>query len=55
MISFFRKLKWLTQRPGREAELQEELQFHLEEEAGELQEQGLPGDARPAASWETSR
>ena len=31
--SFFRKLRWLTQRPDKEAELREELQFHLMEEA----------------------
>src|SRR5262245_14501491 len=29
----FRKVRWLLQRKRREAELQEELQFHLEEEA----------------------
>jgi macrolide transport system ATP-binding/permease protein len=53
MTSFFRKLKWLTQRSSREADLQDELQFHLEEEAGELQEQGLPGEtARRAARRE---
>src|SRR5262245_5191669 len=50
MISFFRKLKWLTQRPGREAELQEELQFHLEEEAGGLQERGLSSEAARLAA-----
>jgi hypothetical protein len=37
MTSFFRKLRWLTRHPSKEAELQEELQFHLEEEAGECQ------------------
>ena len=35
MNSFFRKLHWLARRPGKEAELQEELQFHLDEEAEE--------------------
>jgi macrolide transport system ATP-binding/permease protein len=35
MNSFFRKLTWLTRRPGKEAELQEELQFHLDEETEE--------------------
>jgi macrolide transport system ATP-binding/permease protein len=44
MISFFRKLRWLMRRPDKEAELQEELQFHLEEEAGEHQAQGLAGE-----------
>src|SRR5439155_7784626 len=32
MKPFFRKLTWLLRRPGKEADLQEELQFHLEEE-----------------------
>jgi hypothetical protein len=39
-------LKWLIRRQGREAELQGELQFHLEEEAGELQARGV--GCRPA-------
>ena len=53
MTSFFRKLRWLMRRPGKEAELQEELQFHLEEEAGERQAQGLAGEeARRAARRE---
>ena len=33
MNAFFRKLRWLTRRSDKEAELQEELRFHLEEEA----------------------
>src|SRR2546421_5469901 len=41
MTSFFRKLRWLTQRRAREDELREELQFHLEEEAEERTEEGL--------------
>ena len=45
MTSFFRKLRWLMRRPGKEAELQEELQFHLEEEASERHAQGLAGEA----------
>lgn len=50
MTSFFRKLKWLAGRPSKEAELQEELQFHLEEEAEERQAQGMAGEeARRAA------
>ncbi|MGA3235506.1 MAG: ABC transporter permease [Bryobacteraceae bacterium] len=53
MTSFFRKLRWLTRRPGKEAELQEELQFHLEEEAAERQSQGLAdAEARRAARRE---
>jgi macrolide transport system ATP-binding/permease protein len=50
MTSFLRKLKWLIARPDKEAELQEELRFHLEEETGERQAQGLAGEeARRAA------
>ena len=45
MKSFFRKLAWLTQRQAKEVELEEELQFHLQEEAGEREAQGLAGDA----------
>ena len=53
MTSFFRKLTWLMRRPDKEAELQEELQFHLEEEAGERQAQGLAAEeARRAARRE---
>jgi len=42
MNSFFRKLRWLAQRPDKEAELREELRFHLEEEVEEKQDRGLP-------------
>ncbi len=53
MTSFLRKLWWLMRRSGKEAELQEELQFHLEEEAGERQAQGLASqEARRAARRE---
>ncbi len=43
MNSFFRKLNWLTRRRDKEAELQEELQFHLNEEAEERAATGLDG------------
>jgi hypothetical protein len=33
MSAFFRKLRWLTRRADREAQLREELQFHLDEDA----------------------
>ena len=33
MNTFWRKLTWLLRRPSREAELQDELRFHLDEEA----------------------
>jgi len=53
MTSFFRKLSWFPRRPDKEAELQEELQFHLEEEAAERLAQGLPAaEARRAARRE---
>ena len=53
MNTFFRKLRWLTERSRKEAELREELQFHLDEEAQERQAQGLtPPEARWAARRE---
>jgi predicted permease len=53
MNSFFRKLRWLAQRSEKEAELREELQFHLEEEAEQAKEDGLAeDDARWAAHRE---
>ena len=53
MNSFFCKLHWLAQRHNKEAELRQELQFHLEEEAEERQDHGLGEDeARWAARCE---
>jgi predicted permease len=53
MSSFFRKVRWLTERPDKEAELREELQFHLEEEANLRQREGMPEEeARRAARRE---
>jgi macrolide transport system ATP-binding/permease protein len=53
MNLFFRKLTWLAQRRRKEAELREELEFHLSEEGEELKEQGLtPEHARWAAHRE---
>jgi len=50
MNSFFRKLTWLTRRRQKEDDLHDELQFHLDEEADQLREQGLGDDeARHAA------
>ena len=40
MRSLGRRLGWLLQRSRRDAELSQELQFHLEEEAQERQERG---------------
>ncbi|HXB69679.1 MAG TPA: ABC transporter permease [Candidatus Acidoferrales bacterium] len=52
MNAFFRKLKWLTERRNKEAELREELQFHLAEEAEQQQAEGL---AREQARWAARR
>lgn len=52
MNSFFRKLSWLAQRRRKEDELREELQFHLDEEAGQRQAQGL---AEQPAKWSARR
>src|SRR6516225_7693991 len=50
MTSFLRKLAWLTHRARKDAELQEELQFHLDEEADKRTADGVPIDeARRAA------
>jgi hypothetical protein len=50
MTPFLRKLTWLARRRQKEAELQEELQFHLDEDADELNAVGLSIDeARRAA------
>ena len=50
MRSFFRKLIWLAQRRRKEAELHEELQFHLQEEAAERQKDGIPDDQAQRAA-----
>src|SRR5882724_671098 len=52
MTSFFRKMFWLTRRRTKETELQEELQFHLDEEAEERQVEGI---ARDQARWAARR
>jgi len=52
MNSFFRKLRWLTRRTEKDAELRDELQFHLEEEAQQRQETGLAG---AEATWAARR
>ena len=41
MSSFFRKLSWLARRRQKEAELREELEFHLQEEAEDRGADGL--------------
>jgi putative ABC transport system permease protein len=50
MNSIFRKLQWLTRRSDKEAELREELQFHLEEEAEQRRGDGLTEDAARSAA-----
>jgi len=52
MMTWFRKLRWLMQRRRREAELREELAFHLSEEA-QLREQ--EGEAQDAAQFAARR
>ena len=50
MTPFLRKLRWLLHRNRKEADLQEELRFHLEEETEECEAAGLPAvEARRAA------
>src|SRR5690348_3922308 len=50
MTSWFRRLLWRVRRKQREADLQEELAFHLNVEADERLEDGLAAqDARLAA------
>jgi len=50
MNSLLRKLRWLTQRTDKEAELREELRFHVEEEAEQRRNGGLEEDAARFAS-----
>ena len=53
MRSFLRKLRWFPRRRDKEAELLDELKFHLEEEAAEREAQGFAGaEARRAARRE---
>ena len=52
MNSLFRKFTWWLERRRKEDELREELQFHLAEEAGERQADGLSEDQ---ARWAARR
>ncbi|HEV8385175.1 MAG TPA: ABC transporter permease [Candidatus Acidoferrales bacterium] len=52
MTSFFRKLSWLMRRRRKEAELEEELRFHLDEEAEQRQAEGLSTEQ---ARWAARR
>jgi predicted permease len=50
--TFMRKLVWLVQRRRKQAELREELEFHLEEEAGERRDEGF---SEEQARWAARR
>src|SRR5690349_17255581 len=50
MSAFFRKLNWLVRRCDKEAELREEIQFHLEEEAQQRAAQGLDNEEAQRAA-----
>jgi predicted permease len=53
MSAFFRKLGWLWRRRDKEADLREELEFHLSQESAERETEGAAGgDARWAARRE---
>jgi predicted permease len=52
MTSLFRKFTWWVHRRRRERELEEELQFHLEEERDEQRASGLPASQ---AAWAARR
>ena len=52
MTSFLRRVMWWLQRSRREAELREELQFHLAQELLERNDAGLPDDE---ARWAARR
>ena len=53
MNPILRKLRWLTGRSRKEAELREELQFHLEEEAAQIEAAGMvPEQSKWAARRE---
>jgi macrolide transport system ATP-binding/permease protein len=51
-MSFIRKFIWMSQRRRKEAEIQEELKFHLEEEAAEREQEGM---APEQAKWAARR
>jgi macrolide transport system ATP-binding/permease protein len=51
-MSLLHKLSWMLQRKRKEAELRAELEFHLEEEAQELEQDGMPADE---ARWAAHR
>jgi predicted permease len=50
MNAFFRKLQWFIHRHRREAEVQEELEFHLSEEAEDRKANGLSDEKAQSAA-----
>src|ERR1039458_1445423 len=52
MRQILRKLWWMTQGRRKEAELRDELQFHLEEEAAQAQAAGMRAEE---AKWAARR
>jgi predicted permease len=52
MNPIFRKLHWMSRRNRKEADLRDELQFHLEQEAAEAESAGLAADQ---AKWAARR
>jgi hypothetical protein len=52
MITFFRKLLWLNRRHGKEDELREEIQFHIDAETEEFRANGL---SHQEAGWAAHR
>src|ERR1035441_3434764 len=50
MNQIFRKLGWLAQRSRKEAELRDELQFHLQEEAEQAEAAGLMTEQAKSAA-----
>jgi predicted permease len=50
MKHLLRRFGWLTRPKAKDAELDEELRFHLEEEAGDCRDRGMPPDAARMAA-----
>ena len=50
MNRIFRKLGWMFQRSRKEAELRDELQFHLQEESEQAEDAGLMTERAKAAA-----
>ena len=50
MSECFRKLRWAIHRDKKEAEFQEELRFHLDQESEKAAEAGLTAEQAKAAA-----